>query len=301
MVADDTSVYLPTRAYRLPDRVLNAPGGPLQVADLLKVSVDPDSWVEVGGPGEASAVPGGLLVYQNSIAHRQIRVLLEALRCLEQKGCPQVQLLDETAGNRLIEDALSETMHESLWADRTPPFLETVHTLTSEGGIADRTWIDWDALNELRAAQVRSESWPAGPTTLREALERTIPDGMAIVVQGGALTIVGQQRADQQTDTRVYRWPAPEPAIALDWPTVLRRHVRPESWLDLSDEGPPYEGVGEVLPVPGGSVILHYVKTHREIERFLALFASTDPRAQERAREIVAEEFARTRQEAAAE
>ena len=141
------------------------------MSDLIRYTIAPYSWAEVGGPGELQAIPGALVVIQPPDVHEQVSsVLSHAEWSIEHADSTSpIYLSPEDRKHRRIIEALNRIVDVRF---RDVPFDEVCRNLSTEYDVpivVDRESFNYPGLEVDTTVSVNLRDVPLR-TALREVL-----------------------------------------------------------------------------------------------------------------------------------
>jgi hypothetical protein len=268
---DDAESRLWTVAYPVHDLVTTE-GGPdySPLIDLIVATIVPDSWADVGGPGECHTVLGGwLIVSQTQSIHEQVEQLFRQLR----RG-----LSHEEHPSVLAISAFPETDERILAALEREMPLELVSTrldqlcrhLTEQTGVSVQLNHKTLADNGVNIDVPLTCSFLKAP--LRVHLERLCEAlEMYYVISGESLLLTTPDVAWDTLHRRLYDVrELIDPDLGLgdeNWLIdLIENHVDPASWDSVG-------GAGNVHCFRGLLVVSQPLGNHREVAGLLEALA----------------------------
>jgi hypothetical protein len=249
-------------------------------AELVRESVAPESWDEVGGRGSivSHVSTRGLVIRQTTEAHLAIGNLLANLMRMKSGEAPfNPPLSPETDAEREQRERIlgqNVTIAESTLPLRT---LATGLHASVDG----RVWIDPRGIAAVGVNPDSSVTVAADDSPLSDALVQALqPLGLALRYDGGVLMISSPQRCGGPATTRVYGLPesltagnADANAIAAKLIDSLRTSIGPSYW-----ENGGGSGTIQFEPRTQALVVYQTEQQHAEIERYLKLAAQASGR-----------------------
>jgi HEAT repeat protein len=191
------------RMVPLPDQALSVLGMHRQddPEHLIRHLVSMELWSEVGGPGEARVVPGGLAVLQTDEGHRQVARFLAALtQAVDPEVVGRIPAL--TPAEQAIEDAYQRNVSVD-WTDK--PLGEGIAELIVAAGlppplIDDRALDDAGLdLNVTWTARLEDLPLRSALTLIGEQFE------VAVISRDGQLVVTAEEIARTELNLRVFR------------------------------------------------------------------------------------------------
>lgn len=246
------------------------------LVELVRRTIDPYSWDDVGGPAYIQEVPGGVLIRNTAEVHAEVERLLSRLASLENPPrdirpiylspygfTPSenkiIATLDNVADFDYIEVPLKEVVEDISRRFDVPVYLATRQLEEAAVNLDTPVTVDMPQVSlgaffrtfcrdlnleySIRAGRVR-----IGPSQDQCGYQ------LALYPVGDLLG------SDQQQDMKLLR-------------EAILRSVFPESWLQWDDEV-------ELLPVANGwFLVRHGREVHADLQEFLTLLRSHIPAA----------------------
>lgn len=206
-----------------------AGGAADNLLDLIKETIEPKSWDDVGGSGSAEYMPSMkvLVVQQTGPVQRQVGVLLEMLRSPEARRLPEWR--------RRMEERLNETVSID-YQDK--PLGDVAAEL--RGMIGGNVVLDKSVVASLGADAPVSFQLDNVPlrVALRFLLERL---DMTYALYDEALVLMTRDAANDHLEIRFYEI---EPLLpkaadgtprfdADEWTDMIRETIDPDTWDDV--------------------------------------------------------------------
>lgn len=234
--------------------------------ELIRETIEPSDWDEVGGRGHLETIPGAIVVVQTPRVHRAMRQLMDGLASLELPPDsldprPLLPRTDESSRRKLLA-ALNRPASINCMEQ---PMREVVAGLGREYGIA--LAIDADHLEEAGVSINQPVTLHLDDVSLRSLLRHLLHQSeLALLDRGGSLVITTPEEAESHLHVVAY------PVLDLVWVDgvadfdslieMITADVSPNSW-DFS--GPAFMPTLDA----GWLVIPQTAEVHEEIESLL--------------------------------
>jgi hypothetical protein len=232
-----------------------------QIAELIKWTISPTAWVDVGGECSAFECGHSLAIYADAETHREVQVLLLILR---RHAAGEEELLPIPPSRQRLEDALEKTASVD-FVDT--PFGEVIQQLSREHGVPialDRQALDTAGVTDSTTVSFHSRGRPMGAmlADLLRQLELTWK-----IYNDELILITTVEECEQELRTIVYdvrhlvspdfREPDYDGLIE-----IITSIISPTTWTDVG-------GTGAIVEGDGCLVISQTDRDHREIRLLL--------------------------------
>ena len=207
-----------------------------ELCELITTTIEPDKWIEVGGPGVIQPAGGALVVFQTPQMHRRIQALLANMASLP-GGSPRGFPL---AGTGQIQQALLKKLARRDSVDfHQEPLADVLETLSQRHQVP--ILVHWDKL-------APSGVFPDTPVTLSisnepvmQALNAIIDDRPIIYGISGPNVVISLRQSLEWCCTWFYdvRNLVDERAEfgSDDLIEVITTNVEPDTWDDVGGPG----------------------------------------------------------------
>jgi hypothetical protein len=257
--------------------------------DLIKSTVSPTSWDDVGGPGSIAPYSGMLVFAQTDAVHREVRDLLAALRKVagqhKEGGTVPAWVLPATHEQVLgdVEKRLDQVTRLKIGEQ---PLSEVIKGLAKSEGL--NIHIDSKGLEDAGIPLDTPLSLDVVNLQVKTALEHALGQtGLTFTFDHEALIVTTRERSSQTPLTRIYpvgdlvtQAPADEfEDPSDDYDTLIgliKGALQPTSWDDVGGHGSigKHERTKSLVCSTDRSV-------HHEIEKLLATIRRMRPKPAE--------------------
>lgn len=219
---------LVTRAYDISDLIDDRLIRPRDIAEILIMNIDYDSWEYLGGPGSVGFWPNQLVILQTDANHQSIEQALNALRTLKQLPSdpyptkPIAYSRWETEQEEVIRRL--DNTEVTLKFENTP-LEEAISKIEELGGFPIQ--INERELEALALSKEMPVNLPKGKRTLRRTLDLIChPLDLAWHQPGEFLVVSTGTDVETELVTRFYPvrdlvWHSPKPANPADIERLL--------------------------------------------------------------------------------
>ncbi len=229
--------------------------------DVIKTTIAPDTWEDVGGAGVVSLLGDVLFVRQNDHIHCEIKALLQALHA------PGRQTFLNDPVQHL---ALREKLKDNVSVDFEDTPLETAVRQLAEVAGADIR-LDIAALRDTGIRERTPVTLRLEDRSLETVLQAVVLDlELTWVIRDGVLWITSFEESEDCLKTAVYDVrdlcrDADETDALI---SAITSQAEPDSWYEVG-------GVGRILDAkPGILVISHREQVHQNVLQLLETYRS---------------------------
>jgi hypothetical protein len=232
-----------------------------RLEDVIRDTIAPDSWENVGGEGVVSSLGDVLFVRQNDDVHREVAALLKALG----KPGRQTFLNDPTQHQRLREKLQGNVSVDF----QDSPLEAAVQRLAEEASVDVR--LDVSALRNARIREREPVTLKLADRSLETVLRAVVLDlDLTWVLRDGVLWITSAEAADEFLKTAVYdvRDLCRDSGESEALIGAIKSQAEPSSWDDVGGDG------SIEFAKPGILVIGHREQSHQKVLQLLETYRS---------------------------
>jgi hypothetical protein len=251
------------------DRDLGVTSYGRHLIDLVQMLIEPESWVEVGGPGSIQEFRGLVVVSQREATHERIQRLFTALErnCLRRvkpaMEQPTVVRVDATPRQAQIEELLEQPTDISLQEVPLESALEYLAELYGLPLVLDRRRLDQAGVGLESLVSISRQE-----ITRRSALRQILDEiGLTWRIRDEVLLVTTTDRLDDlpivayRIDDLVEAGPGlQDPGPLID---LVQTAVAAERWVDVGGEG-------SIKEIRDWLLVAQTDEVHEQIESLLA-------------------------------
>lgn len=224
----EMEVELVTRSYDISDLIDDRLVRPSDIAKILVVNVDSDSWEYLGGPGSVGFWQNQLVVQQLDSNHQRIEQLLAALRSVKQLPSdpyPTAPVMFPRLKSQREEGLRRLENTEATLEFKDTPLKQVIAKIEELSGVPFQ--IDERALEDVALSQEMPINLAKGKRTLRRTLDVICKTSDLAWYQPGEFVVIATPvELETELETRCYPvrdlvWCSPKPAQPADIERLL--------------------------------------------------------------------------------